>query len=375
MRDILSLAMSIDATVEHWIAWLDLGVTLRIPETSIPYCDVHRSTLRSLGGGSYERADEWSAFEAGHGRYGSTDHKTFDLASLRAELRSFAQRSADRVRPLDENATPVLDAAEALALVRRGEQSISPWFASADRELKTVVVGNDGEAYTVGSKNNKLVSIERLDPADDAHVKGLCIARSALTSADAAMSARARRHCERRDELLRELASNHRLALSAHGVVSCTHAGRHFPGIVHFHHNQTLFVRDLDAHELRRAVALALLANEELRAAPHDDRTLEEVHALEDKLDALRASMLGGEIAFQRNTSLPTWWVWVDSVPRAVDVRDQRPIAIVDDDDVAWPSSDVSSFVSAGWHPERFHPVDEAFRQAVRDLLVQRGAR
>jgi len=101
-------------------------VTLRIPETSIPYRDVHQSTLRTLGAGRYERADEWTSFEAGHQRYGSTDLQPLDEPTLRALLLEFARRSPARVRPLDEHATPVIDAAEALALVREGRHSIPP---------------------------------------------------------------------------------------------------------------------------------------------------------------------------------------------------------------------------------------------------------
>ena len=361
-----------DAKVQHWITWLDHGVTLRIPETSIPYCDVHQSTLRTLGGGSYERADEWSAFEAGHGRYGSTDRKTFAAAALRELLRDFARRCPERVRPLNEHETPVIDAAEALSLVREGRRSISPWFAGVDRELHSAIFGADGEAYRVTSKLAKFVAVERLDPASDASLKGLCIAQSALLEPAPVLLARARRHCERRDELLRELASDPRLAIVASQGISPSKAGRHAPGLVFFELNRTLVAQQLDAHELRRNVALALIADEALRCAPLDLPTFDALCAIEDKLDALRASLVRGELAFQRNTSIATWWLWVDGAPRAVTVREGAPVALVEDEDVTIPNSDLSMYVCFRAQPERFHPIDEGVREAVRALIATR---
>jgi hypothetical protein len=207
-----------------------------------------------------------------------------------------------RVRPLDEHATPVIDAAEALALVREGRHSISPWFAGADRSLHNAVFGANGEAYRVTSKLAKFVAVERLDPAADQRLKGLCIARSTLLDPAPILLERARRHCQRRDELLRELASAPRLATVTSGASARCKAGRRAAGLVFYELDHRQMVQELDEHELRRNVAHALIA--------------------------------------------------VDA--RAVE-------------------GECSMYVCFGAQPERFHRVDERFRDAVRALVAARA--
>lgn len=364
--------MADDVRVETWIAWLDLGVTLRVPETSIPYCDVHESTIRALGAGLYERADSWTAFEAGHGRYGSTDTKNLTLAELRSALVQFASRWPDRVRPRDEDRGATVDAADALALVREGKHCISPWYSSADREKKAAIVGGRGEAYCVTTRGADVIQIERLDPEHDAHLRGLLVSRSSLIDADLARSEAAARHCARREALIAELRGGARKTLNPRDEKRYTKSGLSAAGVVYFVSNHALHVRVMDERELYRDVGYCLLRDEALVASPVDDTTFEQVHALEAKVVALIEALRAGQIAYQRNTSLPTWWVWLDGVPRSFDVRDGRPIALTDDE-VEIPSSDCSGYVCTGARADSFHAIDEAFCSAARAIASARA--
>ena len=366
--------MTDDPRVETWIAWLDAGVTLRVPETSIPYCDVHESTLRALGAGLYERADTWSAFEAGHGRYGSTDATTLNLAALRAALATFAAHSPERVRPRDDvDAAAGVDAAEALALARDGRRSISPWYASSNRELTSAIVGGDGEAYCVTSRGAAVVQVDRLARDNDARLRGLLVRRAALVAADPSRAARARAHCARRDALVAELRGDARKALAPRGEKRCTKAGAHAAGVVYFESNRALLVRPMDERELFLDVAQCLLRDESLATGPVDDETFERVHPLEAKVVALIEGLTAGQIAYQRNTSIATWWAWLDGAACALTVREGRPVAVTDDE-VEVPSFDCASYVCAGSKADSFHPIDEAFRDAARALVAARTA-
>ncbi len=360
----------VDLIVEQWMAWLALGVTLRVPETFIRYCDVHQSTVRSLGEGWFERADEWGAFEAGHGYYGSTDHTTFDAASLRTELRSFATRCPDKVRPLDATAHEGIAATEALALARSGARAISPWFATSDRDARSTVVGRGGRAFCV-TRRSELVRIEELPADHDRALQGLLIPGASLTEPDPTLAETAERYCARRDALLRELAADPRKIVRFSPEIFVK-AGARLAGLLCRFNNPRWWVEDLGAHGLRSRVAYKVLRDEATRCEAIDPAAFDAIDALESRLAALDASIRDGELAL-RVDGFSRWTVWVDGIPRAVRVKNDVPVELSDEEPAAIRADRCVRYVCEGSDDGYFHPVDEDVRAKIRAWIAAKG--
>jgi hypothetical protein len=360
--------VSADGLVEHWMAWLALGVTLQVPEAKIPYCDVTESTLRALGEGWYERADTWRGFEAGHGYYGSTDRSTLDASALRGVLRDYAARCPERVRLVDAQVDRGIDAVEALALARRGVHAISPWFATGERGTRRVVVGGDGEAFCVTFRAERVEWIESLDGAQDPLLRGLVIPRASLVDADPSRFEASRRHGRRLDALMRELVEDPRRALRGRRG-SFVKVGAHFAGVLCESRNHALRVHELVGPALRTWVGRALLEDDGLCSEALDDGTREEVCRIEERLAALHAGLRSGEIAYE----FGRWHAWIDGVAREVDVKDGVPVAVADGEASGDLSHPCAEYVCEGEGGARFHPIDEAFRAAARALIAAKG--
>jgi hypothetical protein len=77
-----------------------------------------------------------------------------------------------------------------------------------------------------------------------------------------------------------------------------------------------------------------------------------------------------GALAYQQNTSVSLWWLWLDGAPYEVSLApDRSPIAVTHAPALRPPPLRCAGYAQHGAHGEQFHRVDPAWIAAVRALL------
>jgi len=367
------------AAVARWRALARMGVPLSIPGTPIPYCETDRSTLHWLGWDAYERRDEWHAYEQGHGRYGSVERTDLSHDELDAALAILAERSPERVVPWTsampdgERASP----GETLPRVRAGELALTRWYEPAEGGVTDLVAG-DGEAlFWLRQQGAKLVRVERLDGGSLSLLEALPLARSAVitaTAEHAALARRAREHLARHDAFVRALEGDPSLFVGPSDGREGSTRGTRFPWISFWDARAGAgpMLVDPTSYTVARVVARALFEHPSAAPRPLDPALRDALSRSEDALHALYDALHRGAVAYQLNTSISTWWVWVDGVACEVDVTpDRNPCAAVEKRSLRSPTMDCASRALRGSHPDRFHPVDPVWIAKARALIAR----
>jgi hypothetical protein len=373
------MTLSDDQRVARWKSLLDLGVVLRIPETSIPYCETDQSTLHSLGFETYVRCDRWHAFEAGHGQYGSTERTELDLAALDRALRALAALPVDPVSVWSWMLAPQehVPAIETLDRVRSQEICLDDWYPGVEEGVGNVVVGDGADVFWVRRRGATLTRVERLDPAAISLLEALPIALSAVcvvTDEHRALAVRAREHLARHAAMLDELAADPAHYVGEPEAKSGVCLGRSTPWISFWDHahDRRASVVECSLYQRSWAVAHALFANPSTRVRTFTSAQRAQIDRSEAEVRALYDKLLSGALAYQRNTSVPTLWAWIDGVARGVtvDLYSLRPTALDPAESPALPHMDCAAFVAVGLNNEKFHELDDSWRDAVRALVL-----
>ncbi|MDP3275460.1 MAG: hypothetical protein Q8Q09_09720 [Deltaproteobacteria bacterium] len=366
-------------TLERWIdtqcALLDLGVPLRVPETAMSHCETERSTLQSLGFGRYVRCDHWFAYESGHGRYGGTERTELSHDALCATLRAYAERGRETVRPWTamSQAQDTVDTVQTLARVREGAVALCRWYPTVESQQASTVVGDGVDLYWICATPSAWTRVERLDPEALALLQTLPIARDSViasTEHHRAMAERARTHLTQQRALMAALQGDRaRFVGPADASHGCT-TGSLFVW-VHFFSGSARLPHVIPASEHLASViaAQALFANPQAKSRLIDATTRALVDEAERAVRALGDALLDTRLAYQRNTSIATWCVWIEGRGIEVTVADARPVSAVSWGEPALPWHELAAHVSEASHADRFHPIDAAWKSAALALL------
>jgi hypothetical protein len=364
--------------IERWRALLKMGVALRIPAASMPYADVDRSTLHWLGWDQFEQQDEWHAYEAGHGRYGSVQKTDLSRGELDERLAQLAQQPEDSVTPW-KSAAPELDrvsAAETLPRALRGEVALTWWFDPSARGATDLVLGDGDALYWLRLEGERFARVERLGSLDISLLESLFVPRDSIVernSMHGAMLTRAQRHLDRHDELVRALdADPMRYLGRADGREGTTrgHSRFHWLSFWPAAPGESVTVVDQTPFVVASVVARALFEDPSasLRTAPPGLRA--ELSRREFELAAVYDALHGGTLAYQQNTSISLWWLWLDGAPYEVSVtHDRRPSSVTSAPALRPPTVHCAGYAQHHAHAEQFHRVDPEWVAAVRALL------
>lgn len=367
-----------DPRAARWKSLLDLGVTLRIPVTPIPYCETDQSTLHSLGFDTYVRCDRWHAFEAGHGEYGSTERTQLDLAALDHELSALAALPGEPVSPSSwmlERKEHV-PAIETLERVRAQEICLDQWYPGVEEGVGSVVVGDGVDVFWLRRRGATLTRVERLDPASFSLLEALPIALSAVsatTDEHRALAERARQHLARHAAMLDELAADRERYVGEPEARSGVCLGQSLPWISFWENadDRRASVVECSPYERSWCVAHALFTKPSARVRTFTSAQRAQIDRSEAAVRSLYERLLSGALAYQRNTSVPTLWAWIDGTPRGVivDLPNLRPTALDPAERPTLPHMDCAALVALGRNSERFHELDDRWRDAVRALV------
>lgn len=363
--------------IERWRRLLTLGVPLQIPETSIPYCDTDRSTLHWLGWDGFQRWDEWHSFEAGHGHYGSTDRVDLSRDALDATLADLARRSSSRVTPWTIAVQPdaVVSPREALPRVRAGEIALTRWYAPVENGMTDLVVGDGEGIYWVRSVGAKVRRVERLDDASLALLDALPLDRAAVVPASEehrSLAQRGREHLAKHAAFLQVLATEPTRFVGPADAHEGTTRGTRFRWIGFWDaHRPGPMVVAHTGYVTAWVVAQALFADPTAQPGVLDPATRAMLSEREQALGAVHDALLGGTMAYQPNTSIASWWAWLDGVAYEIAVgEDGTPRSAVKNPALTVPGTDCASYAHRGQHPDRFHALDNRWTTALRAVLA-----
>lgn len=356
-----------DTSIDHFVALLRVRVPLLIPNSSIPYTEVLRSSLHGLGHNAFERQDQWYEFLDNYRRAHGTERTQCSLSQLRQILASLEEADVKPVVATNDP-TKVTTIGACFSRLVAGEIALR-WFEPAEFR-EDVVLANKTEAIWIRRNGDKLEELDRWELSQFDVLFDLTILTENIIPRTALPPLLLEQGLERLakiEDLRTRLHSDAALCFKS-GTGAYVAKGEQFPWICFWeNHNARPYVGAMTECHLQQTLSRTLSETPE-RGVTHREETLrarctESERLLRDCYEEL----LAGAFRLQRNSSVRNFEFWHGGAGFEV-LEDHTGTQFLGVQRIPEKLPDLSflaGMIQKGPPYEPLVPVPETFRAAV----------